>query len=102
MARSKPVVAAGPFGAAAVAALPAPGFAKPPLAAGAEVAEPVWDDGFAKPPLVSCDAAMGGGEAVGDAEPGLVKPPLDGELGEGENVTLPHSEPLLWLDMNRP
>ena len=32
MARSKPVVAAGPFGAA-TAVLPAPGFAKPPLAA---------------------------------------------------------------------
>jgi hypothetical protein len=95
MARSKPVVAAGPFGAAAVAALPAPGFVKPPLAAGAEVAEPVWDDGFAKPPLVSCDAAAGGGEAVGDAEPGLVKPPLDGELGEEGKVALPHSEPLL-------
>ena len=101
MARSKPVVAAGPFGAAA-AVLPAPGFAKPPLAAGAEDAEPVWDDGFAKPPLVSCDAVMGGGEALGDAEPGLVKPPLDGELGEEGNVTLPHSDPLLWLDMNRP
>ena len=41
---------------------------------------------------------MAGGEPVGDAEPGLVKPPLDGELGEEENVTLPHSEPLLWLD----
>jgi hypothetical protein len=102
MARSKPVVAAGPFGAAAVTALPAPGFAKPPLAAGAEVVEPVWDDGFAKPPLVSCGTAMGGGEAVGDAEPGLVKPPLDGELGEEGKVALPHSEPLLWLDMNRP
>jgi hypothetical protein len=41
---------------------------------------------------------MAGGEPVGDAEPGLVKPPLDGDLGEGENVTLPHPEPLLWCD----
>jgi hypothetical protein len=78
------VVAAGPFGAAAAMALPAPGFAKPPLAAGAEETEFGWDDGFAKPPLVSCGAAVGGGESVGAAEPGLVKPPLDGELAEGE------------------
>ncbi len=98
MGRSKPVVAVGPLGAEAEAALPAPGFAKPPLAADAEDAEPVWDDGFAKPPLVSCGAAMGGG----DAEPGLLKPSLDGELGLEGNVTLPHSAPLLWLDMNRP
>jgi hypothetical protein len=80
-ARSKPVVAAGPLGVAA-ATLPAPGFAKPPLVCG--------------------DAAVAGGGTVGDADPGLVKPPLDGELEEGENVTLPHSDPLLWLDMKRP
>jgi len=101
MARSKPVVAAGPLGAAAGAAS-APGFAKPPLATDAEDPEPVCDDGFAKPPLVCGDAGVGGGETVGDAAPGLVKPPLEGELEEGGNVTRPHSAPLLWLDMNRP
>ena len=100
MARSKPVVVAGPLGAAA-GAVSAPGFAKPPLATGAEGPEPVWDDGFVKPPLVCGDAAEGG-ETVGAAAPGLVKPPLDGELGEWGKVTRPHSAPLLWLDMNRP
>jgi hypothetical protein len=102
MARSKPVVATGPLGATAGAASTEPGFAKPPLATGAEDPEPVWADGFAKPPLVCGDAAAGGGETVGDSAPGLVKPPLDGELGEWGKVTRPHSEPLLWLDMNRP
>ena len=79
-ARSKPVVVVGPLGAAA-ATLPAPGFAKPPLAC--------------------ADAAAGGDEPGAEAEPGLVKPPLDGEPGEAANGTRPHSEPLLWLDENR-
>jgi hypothetical protein len=93
-ARSKPVVAAGPLGAAA-ATLPAPGFAKPPLAAGAEAGTPC-DDGFAKPPLACGDAAVGG-----EAEPGFEKPPLDGEPAAEANGTRPHSAPLLWLDKNR-
>lgn len=102
MERSKPVVAAGPFGAAAATAPPAPGFAKPPLRSGAADAKPGWDGGFANPPLVCGGSVIRGGEMVGDAEPGLVKPPLDGGLGGGADVTLPQPEPLLWLDINRP
>jgi hypothetical protein len=102
-ARSKPVVEAGPFGAAAAAlVLAAPGFAKPPLVAGPEDAAPAGDDGFANPPLVGCDSVVCGGETVGAVEPGLVNPPLDGEVEDWGNSTLPHPEPLLWLDMNRP
>jgi hypothetical protein len=46
--------------------------------------KPVWYDGFAKPPPVCGGASLCGGEKVGDAEPGLVKPPLDGEREEAK------------------